>query len=328
MNRARIPFCGKVPAHIPGTRAFMGVMAGGGLVLLLGACSPVGTAVGVAATTINLATQERGLVTGVDDNLIWVGINERMFRKDAELFQKVSLQVHEGRVLLTGFVQKPEHRVMATELAWQADGVREVDNQIKIGNSLGVDDYAEDAWLIARLRMKLMADSQVRANNYSIDCIRSTVYLIGVAQDKAELQRVIDHARDIPYVDAVVARVRLLDEALPPVPDAPPIIRDSPIAGEPLLVEAQPPAPLAKEMGAGGLPKSTPAAAATPQAAKPFVAQNVSAQPGPFQAVPFQPQPPATTSTSSQPPFAKPFVPAPSSTSEASAAELQATPLP
>lgn len=238
MNRAGIPPIDVAGAHRGGVRGGVGIVAGLLLCLLLAGCSPVGTAVGVAATTINLATQERGLVTGVDDNLIWVGINERLFRKDLNLFQKVSLQVHEGRVLLTGFVQQPEHRVLATELAWQARGVREVDNQVKVGRGLDTGDYAEDAWLIARLRMKLMADSQVRANNYSIDCIRSTIYLIGVAQDQAELQRVIDHARDIAYVDAVVTRVRLQDQPLPPVPDQPPVAKD-----EPLMVEATPPAP-------------------------------------------------------------------------------------
>jgi osmotically-inducible protein OsmY len=215
-----------------GRRSGIGVLLIGGCLSgilggMLSGCSPVGTAVGVAATTINLATQERGLITGVDDNLIWVGINERMFRKDTDLFQKVSLQVHEGRVLLTGFVQKPEHRVLASELAWQADGVREVDNQIQIGPGLGVGDYGEDAWLIARLRVKLMADAQVRANNYSIDCIRSTIYLTGVAQDETELQRVIDHARDVPYVDAVVSRVRLLDAPLPPIPAEKPVMAEA-----------------------------------------------------------------------------------------------------
>ena len=93
---------------------------------LLAGCSPIGTAVGVAATTINLATQERGLVKGVDDNLTWIGINQRLLEKDQYLFQKVSLQVHEGRVLLTGFVQKPEDRLEATNIAWQSSGVREV----------------------------------------------------------------------------------------------------------------------------------------------------------------------------------------------------------
>jgi osmotically-inducible protein OsmY len=238
MNRAGIPQFDVAPAAAGRARGASGIVVGLAGILLAG-CSPVGTAVGVAATTINMATQERGLVTGVDDNLIWVGINERMFQKDTKLFQKVSLQVHEGRVLLTGFVQKPEHRVMATELAWQADGVREVQNEIQIGRSLDAGDYAEDAWLIARLRMKLMADSQVRANNYSVDCIRSTIYLIGVAQDQTELQRVIDHARDIPYVAAVVNRVRLLDAPLPPVPDEKPVLVEAaPPVDEPATAEA------------------------------------------------------------------------------------------
>lgn len=185
---------------------------------VLTACSPIGTAVGVAATTINLATQERGLVTGVDDNITWVGINQRLLEQDQHLFQKVSLQVHEGRVLLTGFVQRPEERVEATAIAWQSSGVREVMNEIKIGRGLDAGDYTEDAWLIQRLRLKLMADSQVRANNFSIDCIRSTIYLMGVAQDDTERQRVVDHARDLAYVRAVVNRVRVVSEPLTPVP--------------------------------------------------------------------------------------------------------------
>ncbi|MDY0871833.1 BON domain-containing protein [Dongia rigui] len=199
-------------------RLVAGGVAGLFLAALLPACSPVGTAVGVAATTINLATQERGLVTGVDDNLTWVTINERLLRHDQYLFQKVSLQVHEGRVLLTGFVQKPEDKQLATELAWQPSGVREVRNEIKIGRSLDLGDYSEDAWLIQRLRLKLMADRQVRANNFSIDCIRSTVYLTGIAQNDVERQRVIDHARDIAYVRQVVSYVRLVSDPLPPVP--------------------------------------------------------------------------------------------------------------
>ena len=220
MIRAMTPVLPRFAGFLPfrPLRVVAGGAAGLFLAGTLAGCSPVGTAVGVAATTINLATQERGLVTGVDDNLTWVTINERLLRHDQYLFQKVSLQVHEGRVLLTGFVQKPEDKQLATELAWQPSGVREVKNDIKIGRSLDFGDYSEDAWLIQRLRLKLMADRQIRANNFSIDCIRSTVYLTGVAQDDVERQRVIDHARDIAYVRDVVSYVRLVADALPPIP--------------------------------------------------------------------------------------------------------------
>lgn len=239
--------------------------AGAMAFLSLAACSPVGTAVGVAATTINLATQERGLVKGVDDNLTWIGINERLLRRDQYLFQKVSLQVHEGRVLLTGFVQKPEDRVEATAIAWQSSGVREVMNEIKIGRGLDLGDYSEDAWLINRLRLKLMADRQVRANNFSIDCIRSTIYLMGVAKNDAERQRVIDHARDIAYVHEVVSRVRLADDPLPPIPAQKPDAMPGPVDGpvvattkEPLPMAPVPPqVPQSASVIAPELPKST-----------------------------------------------------------------------
>ena len=214
-----LPIASRRPRRYPvPCRIVLGLAAASCLAGSLAACSPIGTAVGVAATTINLATQERGLVTGVDDNITWVGINQRLLERDQYLFQKVSLQVHEGRVLLTGFVQKPEHRVEATVIAWQSSGVREVMNEIKIGRGLDAGDYTEDAWLIQRLRLKLMTDAQVRANNFSIDCIRSTIYLMGVAQDETERQRVVDHARDIAYVHAVVDRVRVASDPLPPIP--------------------------------------------------------------------------------------------------------------
>lgn len=237
--------------------------AGGILLLSLNACSPVGTAVGVAATTINLATQERGLVKGVDDNLTWIGINDRLFKKDAVLFKNVSLQVHEGRVLLTGFVPKPEDRLTATEIAWQSSGVREVMNEIKVGRTLDFGDYSEDAFLINRLKLKLMADRQIRANNFSIDCIRSTIYLMGVAKTEAERQRVIDHARDIAYVRAVVSHVRVVSDPLPPIPAQPPKVGPGPVA-EPVVassterlpsVPAVPVQPLA--LASDDLPKST-----------------------------------------------------------------------
>jgi osmotically-inducible protein OsmY len=266
MNLAKSPvvrFIERLPLRlaaggVPGCLLIPCLLAG----LLLAGCSPVGTAVGVAATTINLATQERGLIKGVDDNLTWVGINERLLRKDQYLFQKVSLQVHEGRVLLTGYVQKPEDRLAASEIAWASSGVREVMNEIKIGRGLDLGDYSEDAWLINRLRLKLMADRQIRANNFSIDCIRSTIYLMGVAQDDTERQRVIDHARDIAYVREVVSRVRLVSDPLPPVPAQKPTLEPGPVDA-PAVATAQAPLPAASpipqsaSLNPSDLPKST-----------------------------------------------------------------------
>ena len=80
---------------------------------------------------------------------------------------------------------------------------------------------AQDEALARSVWTKLFFDRAVRANNYSVECIDSVVYLIGVGQDKAEVQRVIDHARDVPYVRAVENYVRLKGDPLPPEPPPP-----------------------------------------------------------------------------------------------------------
>jgi osmotically-inducible protein OsmY len=203
--------------------AMLRIGLGVALAAQLGACSPVGMAIGAGATAANMAMEERGFGNAVRDNVIWTDINGRLLNKDAKLFQNVNLQVQEGRVLLTGFVQKREDRIEATRIAWEPDGVREVVDEIKLGRSLDAGDFAEDVALIQQIRLKLMFDRDIRAINYSVDCIRSTVYLMGVARTPAELQRVIDHVRDVPYVRAVVNHVRVRTDPLPPIPDSPPV---------------------------------------------------------------------------------------------------------
>ncbi len=42
--------------------------------------------------------------------------------------------------------------------------------------------------------------------------VNQNVYLIGVAQDQAELDRVMAHAKDVQYVRRVVNYVRLKDD--------------------------------------------------------------------------------------------------------------------
>ncbi|HVO04715.1 MAG TPA: BON domain-containing protein [Candidatus Cybelea sp.] len=196
-------------------------------------------AIGAGATVTNMAMEERGLGNAVRDDAIWVDINGRLLNQDAKLFRNVNLQVQEGRVLLTGFVQRPEDRVEATRIAWEVDGVREVVNNVKVGRSRDFGDYSEDIFLVQEINLKLLLDRDIRAINYSVDCIRSTVYLMGVARSQAELQRVIDHVRDVPYVRAVVSHVRVRTDPLPPIPATPPVIANPYVATPPTQPSVQ-----------------------------------------------------------------------------------------
>jgi osmotically-inducible protein OsmY len=187
----------------------------------LTACSPIGTAIGAAAFTADLATQERGLYQGLDDHRMWIAINARFAAADLDMAQKVHLQVQEGRVLLSGVVQQQEQRLAAVKASWEEPGVREVINNIEVEPARDLGQVAQDEYLARMVWAKLFVDRGVRANNYSVECIGNTVYLIGVGQDKAEIQRVIDHARDVAYVREVKSYVRVKTDPLPPEPPPP-----------------------------------------------------------------------------------------------------------
>lgn len=195
--------------------ARIAIAAAAALGLLQAACSPVGVAAGAGATAGVAAAQERGLSGALDDSQIRVQINHLWLQADEVMYRKVSLQVQQGRVLLTGIVPDEEMRAEAVRLAWQADGVKEVINEIQVGDGTGVDDYARDTWISAQLKSKLLFDGDVSSINYSIETVNGVIYLIGVAQSQAELDRVLNHARNLAHVRKVVSYVRLEGETAP-----------------------------------------------------------------------------------------------------------------
>jgi osmotically-inducible protein OsmY len=124
----------------------------------------------------------------------------------------VNLQVEEGRVLLSGNVRLPEQRVEAVRLAWQAPGVREVINEINVDDTSGLGNYARDTWITTELEATLLLDNAVSSIDYSVETVNQVIYLMGVAQSQAELDRVIGHAKEISYVRRVVSYVLLVDD--------------------------------------------------------------------------------------------------------------------
>jgi len=177
--------------------------------LLLAGCSPTGMAVGAAATAGVVVAQEREVDDAVTDFAIKAQVNDLLFRADERLFVAVSTDVVEGRVMLTGQVPTAEDRVEAVRLAWQADGVREVLNELQVTDKGGLDDYLLDVRISTDLRTRILLDRDVQAINYNVETVNGTIYLIGIAQDAAELERVMAHARTIPYVERIVSHVRL-----------------------------------------------------------------------------------------------------------------------
>lgn len=182
--------------------------------MVLSGCGAVGIATGVGAAAGMTAAREGGIKAGVNDAVIKTQINELWFRNNVDIFRKLSLTVDQGRVLITGVVQNPEHRVEAVRLAWQPKGVKQVINEIRVGESGNFGTFANDEWITAQLRTRLIGNKYVQSINYTIETVQGSVYLMGVAQNQDELDRVIRIARSIKGVKEVISYVKLAGEPI------------------------------------------------------------------------------------------------------------------
>ncbi len=179
------------------------------LALALAACSPAGPVIGAGAAAGVAVADDRPLEQVARDAGIQAAINRLWLSERPGLLGELDIAVKEGRVLLTGSVDTPDDRVEAIRLAWRAENVVEVINEIAVSDAGGLRQAGRDRWISATLSSRLTLDTGVRAVNYTVDTAGGVVHLIGIAQSRAELDRVLAHARDVSGVKRVVSHVRI-----------------------------------------------------------------------------------------------------------------------
>lgn len=169
----------------------------------------VGMVIGAGATAGVAASEERGIEGAAEDAKIRAEINEAWFRHNVDMYSKVTLAISEGRVLLTGVVPTEQVREDAVRLTWQVAGVREVYNELLVQEGNGFIDNARDLRIQQEIKSRMLFDGEIANINYTVDVTNGTVYLLGIAQSDAELNRVIGHAREVSAVKNVISYVRL-----------------------------------------------------------------------------------------------------------------------
>ena len=155
--------------------------------------------------------EERSFNNFVEDTIILAQLKNAYFSNNEKIFFNVSVEVTEGRVLLTGSVEQIDERIEATKLAWSIEGVNEVINEIQISNDEGILDYADDLIMKTKINAKLLLDKDILNLNYSVEVVNGIVYLIGIAQSQEELNLVINISENTYGVQNVINYVRLKD---------------------------------------------------------------------------------------------------------------------
>ncbi|MDP6953966.1 MAG: BON domain-containing protein [Alphaproteobacteria bacterium] len=202
-------------AHRPGL--ILALLTAVAAALTQSACTPIGVGIGAGAAAGVVLAQERSAADAVKDARINLEISEALFQAHIDdLYREVNVDVMEGRVLLTGHVKSQALADEAALIGWKVDGVAKVINEIRVGD-IGTVGGVRDGWITTRLRARLIGDAEIFDVNYAITTVGGSIYLLGIGQSQDELERVLAHARDVPYVRRVVTHVVMKDDPSRPV---------------------------------------------------------------------------------------------------------------
>lgn len=178
--------------------------------LTLSSCATLANNV---VTPVKSIFQTRSLGAAIDDVAIRNAIEAKMATTNISMFNKVYVDVHRGRVLLTGRVSEPEHKNLAAEIASRTEDVLEVVNDVLVTEDINNPaNYIADSMLTTQAKSLISTTLGFSSINYTIRTQRGIVYIIGDASSSEELAQAVEAIRGLEGVREVrtyakVARV-------------------------------------------------------------------------------------------------------------------------
>ncbi|MDC0435560.1 BON domain-containing protein [Pelagibacteraceae bacterium] len=182
--------------------------------IFLPGCVPVigVSTVGVVRTTVEVADDPRSLGRIVDDNVIEKKFLFKMAQVDEKYLIKISANSLDGRFILKGNVDTVEEKIKMTKLAWETDGVRSVENIIKVDDQSSWKDKATDLLISSQFKVAIIANKAIKSNNFSFTTINKNLYIFGIARDEEERKLVINEAKKVQYVKEVTPSIFLIKD--------------------------------------------------------------------------------------------------------------------
>lgn len=172
------------------------------LTLLLQACAAAVVAGGASAVTS--ASDRRTLGSQIDDSSIVVKA-ERALEANKTLDEQAHINVnsYNGILLLTGQAPSQDMVDTASQLVQGIQGIKDVQNQIRVGNPISFTTRSRDSWITTRVKSLLVADKEISALNIKVITESGEVFLMGLVSS-TEADKAVEIARHVNGVSRVI----------------------------------------------------------------------------------------------------------------------------
>tara|TARA_B100001996_G_scaffold343258_1_gene298316 strand:- start:3 stop:596 length:594 start_codon:yes stop_codon:yes gene_type:complete len=183
------------------------------LLILLIVTGCVGTSsTGVLGTGVSIATDPRTIGTQIDDSIMQKNLSAKLINMNANYILSVKTKVLDGRIFITGKVDKIEEKLKITKLGWEIKGARSVKNDLQIKEKFNFQQAAKDVLITSQLRAAMITNKKIKSANYNIDTHKKKIYIYGIAQDEEERALVINEAKKILDVEDVISSILLIED--------------------------------------------------------------------------------------------------------------------
>ncbi len=178
------------------------------IILFLTSCSSISQ----FGAGVDITFDPRTIGMQIDDTIMQKSLSARLAMANKKYFLKVQSEILDGRIFLSGKVDKAEEKIKITKIAWETKGVRSVKNAIEIKGQSNFKSTAKDILITSQLRSALIFNKKTKARNYTLETINKNIYIFGIAMDQDEKKEVINEANNIFDVNEVYPSIYLATE--------------------------------------------------------------------------------------------------------------------
>jgi len=151
----------------------------------------------------SVASDNRSLGNQIDDQKIELVAHNELAKvkalKDNANLQVISVN---GSVLIIGQTLNSYLRDQAIKTISDIDGIVQVHNQVRIGNTVSITTKTNDIWLTSKVKTALFASDKLNAANVKVVTENGEVFLMGIIK-QADANIAVDIARNISGVNRV-----------------------------------------------------------------------------------------------------------------------------
>ena len=183
-----------------GARRLLPLLLFGSLPLLSGCSTLVTNGI---TTGVMASMDRRSLGAQLDDGTTELKITARLYEQMPESEVQVNATCYNRTLLLTGHVPDETTRAAVEKLARAMPNIRDTFNELMIGPALSFPSRAEDSYITAKVRLRLLNAGQVSPLHVRVVTANGVVYLLGLVT-REEAEQAVETARTTDGVTKVV----------------------------------------------------------------------------------------------------------------------------